>query len=324
MKNNNILISIVVIAAILIIAIYQSVYIVPEGFQSIITQFGKPIGKAKVEAGLYFKTPFIQKVIYLEKRMLNWDGIPNQIPTKDKKFILVDTTARWKITDPLLYIMTVQNDRGAKARLDAVIEATTRDMIANHNLVETVRNTNNIINKINERVSRQKKGIFQSGEEEIVGEIEPITIGREKLASYIVKGAQPELKKFGIQLIDVQLKRIAYEDSVQRKVFDRMISERKRIAEKIRSFGKGQQAEIEGKTDLELKKIESEAYRTSKEIKGKAEAVQYAIYAKAFKQDPDFYEFLRTLEAYDEAFSEDFNFILSTDSKFFNVLKNGK
>jgi membrane protease subunit HflC len=301
----------------------KSVYIVPEGFQSIITQFGKPIGEAKQKAGLYFMLPFIQKVNLLDRRMLNWDSIPNQIPTKDKKYILVDTTARWKIKDPLLFIKTVQTERGAKARLDAVVEATTRDTISNNNLVETVRNTNEIIANAAERLKQQSEGTLAAGEEEVVGEIESIDIGREQLSSMIVKKASLELEKFGIELIDVQLRGIAYEESVEKKVYDRMISERMRIAEKIRSFGQGEQAKIEGKTDLELKKIESEAYREAEQIKGKAEAIQYTIYSNAYKKDAKFYEFLKTLEVYDKSISEDFNLILSTNSKFFKLLKDG-
>jgi membrane protease subunit HflC len=302
---------------------YKSMYIVPEGFQSIITQFGKPIGEAKQSAGLYFMLPFIQKVNLLDRRMLNWDSIPNQIPTKDKKYILVDTTARWKIKDPLLFIKTVQTERGAKARLDAVVEATTRDTISNNNLVETVRNTNEIIANAAERLKQQSEGTLAAGEEEVVGEIESIDIGREQLSSMIVKKASLELEKFGIELIDVQLRGIAYEESVEKKVYDRMISERMRIAEKIRSFGQGEQAKIEGKTDLELKKIESEAYREAEQIKGKAEAIQYTIYANAYKKDAKFYEFLKTLEVYDKSITEDFNLILSTSSKFFKLLKEG-
>ncbi|MFA5583841.1 MAG: protease modulator HflC [Bacteriovoracaceae bacterium] len=311
---------------ILVVVTFSSAYILTEGQQAIITQFGRPIGEAKTEAGLHFKVPFIQKVQYLEKRILSWDGYPNQIPTRDKKYIIVDTTARWRIIDSLKFIQTVQNERGAKARLDAILDAITRDTISSHNLVEAVRNTNSILDYIEEkRIESQKKvesgELLVAEEEEITGEIEKITIGRENLSSIIAKKAAEELKSFGISIIDVQLRRIAYEASVEKKVYERMISERKRVAGKIRSIGEGEKAKIQGKTSRDLQRINSEAYRQAQLIKGKAEAESIRIYAQALSQDRKFYEFMRTMDAYKASFKEDTGFILSTDSPFLDMLK---
>ncbi len=311
---------------ILVIATFSSAFILTEGRQAIITQFGRPIGEAKTEAGLHFKLPFIQKVQYLDKRILSWDGYPNQIPTRDKKYIIVDTTARWRVKDALKFIQTVQNENGAKARLDAILDAITRDTISNHNLVEAVRNTNSILDYIEEkRIESQKKvesgELLVAEEEEITGEIEKIIIGRENLSSIIAKKAAEELESFGITIIDVQLRRIAYESSVEKKVYERMISERKRVAGKIRSIGEGEKAKIQGKTSRDLQRINSEAYRQAQLIKGKAEAESMKIYARALSQDKKFYEFMRTMDAYKEALKPETSFILSTDSPFLEMLK---
>lgn len=315
-----------VITFLLLIASFSAIYILPEGRQAIITQFGRPIGEPVTDAGLHVKMPFIQNIQFVDKRILSWDGYPNQIPTRDKKYIIVDTTARWRIDDALKFIQTVQNERGAKARLDAILDAITRDTISNHNLVEAVRNTNSILDYIEEkRVESKRKldsgEILVAEEEEITGEIEKIKIGRENLSSMIAKKAALELEPFGISIIDVQLRRIAYEQSVERKVYERMISERKRIAEKIRSIGKGEKAKIQGKTSRDLQRINSEAYREAQLIKGKAEAESMKIYAQALSQDRKFYEFIRTMDAYKASLNEDTKFILSTDSPFLEMLK---
>jgi len=304
-----------IVLVILLVGAYSSAYVLTEGQQAVITQFGRPIGKSVVDAGLHFKLPFIQDVRYVDKRILSWDGYPNQIPTKDKKYIIVDTTARWKIIDALRFIETVQNERGAKARLDAILDAITRDTISNHHLVEGVRNSNAILDKVNK--------LKESGEkEEITGEIELIKVGREQLSAMISKKSNEELKPFGISIIDVQLRRISYEKSVEAKVYERMVSERMRIAEKIRSVGKGEKAKIEGATSRDLQKIESAAYRKGEVIKGKAEAAAIAIYAKALSKDPKFYDFLRTMDAYKKSLGNNTGFILSTDSEFLRQLKN--
>ncbi len=318
-----------VLGLILIFVLFSSCYVVYEGRQVVITQFGKPIRSVN-EAGLHFKLPFIQDVRRIDLRILSWDGFPNQIPTKDKKYIEVDTTARWKIVDPLKFIQTVQNERGARSRLDAILDGITRDVISGNNLVEAVRNSNTILDLIEERRQEQEEKEESEGtdkivkvQEEITGEVEPIEIGREKLSALIIEKAKKELAPLGIDLIDVQLKRIAYEDSVQKKVYGRMISERERIAEKIRSYGKGERAKIEGKTDKDLKSIQSKAYRKVQQIKGRAEAEAINIYASSLKESPSFYRFVRTLEAYEKSLPQETKLLLSSKSRFWEVLKTG-
>lgn len=321
MYNKLPTIGLVVIA--LVAILNSGLFIVPEGQQAIITQFGRPIGAPRTEAGLQFKLPFVQEVRLLDKRMLNWDGKPNQIPTKDKKYIYVDTTARWRIADPLLFIRTVQDERKALSRIDNIVESATRDVISGHNLVEAVRNTNSILDRVRRLEAERKTNPDKLNieDDEVTGEIEAVSEGREKLSAKIVEKARGELKDFGISLIDVQLRRIAYEDSVEKKVYDRMISERRRIAEKIRSVGEGEKAKIRGKTSQDLQQIQSDAYRSVQEIRGKAEAEAINIYAEAIGQDHGFYRFLRTLEAYRGSLRADTNLIVSSDSEFLRLLK---
>ena len=301
-------------------------FIVPEGMQAVVTQFGRPIGQPKTEAGFYVKIPFVQQVQFVDRRILTWDGYPNQIPTRDKKYILVDTTARWQIVDALTFIQKVQTEREAQARLDAILDAVTRDTISNHNLVEAVRNSNQILDVIRRKRQESEKKlasgeIMVAEEEEIIGEIEKIQTGREKLSAQIIEQAGKALLPLGINIIDVQLRRIAYETSVEKKVYDRMVSERRRIAEKIRSIGKGEQAKIAGKANRDLQRIESEAYRTSQQLRGNADAQAISIYAASLSQDPKFYAFNRTLEAYRKALKDETHFFLSTDSPFLQYLK---
>ncbi len=303
----------------------SSTYVIPEGRQAVITQFGKPV-RTVTSSGLHFKLPFIQEVRRIDLRILNWDGDPNQIPTKDKKYIVVDTTARWQIVDPLNFIQTVQNERGARARLDAILDGITRDVISNHNLVEAVRNSNDILEQIETRkveIQKERDETHLDIQDEITGEIEKVNIGREQLSQLIISSAESELLPLGIKLIDVQLKRIAYEEGVQQKVYERMISERERIAEKIRSYGKGEQAKIEGKTEKELLAIQSDSYMRVQQIKGAAEAEAISIYARSLGQDPNFYRFIRTLEAYEKSLPEESKLLLSSKSKFWKVLKSG-
>jgi membrane protease subunit HflC len=316
-----------VIVVAVLIGVKASMYTLSEGRQAIITELGKPIGSPITKAGLHFKVPFIQEVRYVDKRILSWDGYPSEIPTKDKKYIKVDTTARWKITDALKFIQSVRNERGAKARLDAALDSATRDVISNNSLVEAVRNSNLILKKIEERkvliAEKIKKG-EEILEEEITGEIEMIKVGRERLSQLIVESASKGLNELGIELIDVQLRRISYESSVENKVYERMISERQRIAQKIRSIGQGEKAKIEGRIARDLRKIESEAYRQSQIIKGKGEAKATLIYARSLGQDPSFYAFSRSLQAYKKSFTNNINFILSEDSEFFKYMKKSK
>lgn len=306
-----------------IILASNSFYILTEGKQAIVTEFGKPVGQPITNAGIHFKKPFFQDVRYVDKRILSWDGYPNQIPTKDKKYIKVDTTARWHVVDALKFIQTVQNEQGAKARLDTILDGHTRDIISGHNLVEAVRNSDKIMAKIiekkNEIDAKRDKGEFVL-EEEISGEIEAVKIGREQLSEIIAARAGKELEALGIQIIDVQLRRISYEASVERKVYERMKSERQRIAQKIRSIGKGEKAKIEGRLAKDLKEIESKAYRTAQIIRGKAEAQSTAIYAESLNSDPNFYEFIKTMESYKSSIKSDAKFILSSDSEFFKFL----
>ncbi|EQC46805.1 protease modulator HflC [Bacteriovorax sp. Seq25_V] len=296
----------------------NSLFVLDEGRQAIITEFGKPVGKPVTQAGLHFKTPFVQDVRYVDKRMLSWDGYPNQIPTKDKKFIKVDTTARFRVVDALKFIQTVRNTSGAKARIDTVLDSATRNVISSHNLVEAVRDSNAIIEKIN---NNEKSTDVNDINEEITGDIEEVFVGREKLSQLIVEKADAELREFGIELIDVQLRRISYEKTVEQKVYERMISERKRIAAKIRSIGEGEKAKIEGRLEKDLRLITSEAYKKSQKIKGQAEAKASAIYAKVFAKDPGFYEFMRSMDAYKASIKKDTKLILSSDSEFLKFMR---
>ena len=297
-----------------------SFYTLAEGRQALITQFGQIQGTPITTAGLHFKKPFINDVRYFDRRILSWDGDPEQIPTKDKKYIWVDTTARWKIKDLIKFAETVQNETGARARLDGILDGVTRDTVSNHNLVEAVRNSNGIFDQI-ERRKTEAASDTVAIEEEITGEIERIRLGREQLSRLIVERARRELEAFGIELIDVQLRRISYEKSVEDKVYERMVSERNRVAEKIRSIGKGEDAKIRGKLNRDLKEIESLAYRKSQEKRGEAEGKSIAIMAQAVKMDPDYFEFTRTLEAYKKSLAGKGHFILSTDSDFLSLLQ---
>jgi membrane protease subunit HflC len=314
-----------IVLVLLALTAKSSFYVLTEGRQAIITEFGKPIGEPVVKAGLHMKKPFFHDVRYVDKRILSWDGYPNQIPTKDKKFITVDTTARWKITDALKFIQTVRNEKGAKSRLDTILDSITRDIISGHNLVEAVRNSNSIVDRISakekEIAEKEKKGEVVV-EEEVLGDIEPIQIGREQLSLKIAESADTELTQFGIKLVDVQLRRISYEESVEESVYDRMISERQRIAQKIRSIGQAERARIEGRRQKDLNKIESEAYREAREIRGKAEARATAIFTKSLSKEPKFFEFLRTMEAYSTVFGEQTQFIMSLDSDFLKYLRS--
>lgn len=306
------------------IGVNASFFIVNEGQQAIITQFGRPIGNPVTQAGFHFKTPFIHEIRYVDKRILSWDGYPNQIPTKDKKYIKVDTTARWRIVDALKFIQTVRNESGAKARLDAILDSATRDVISNQNLVEAVRNSNKILDDMKRR-QQEIQDKLQKGEavveDEVSGEIEGVDIGREKLSEMIKEAADKELLSFGIQLIDVQFRRISYEKSVESKVYERMVSERQRVAQKIRSIGQGEKAKIEGRIARDLEKINSEAYRKSQIIRGNAEAKAIAIYAQTLSKDPSFYEFIRSMEAYKSSLKDDASLLLSSDSDFLKFLK---
>jgi len=296
---------------IIIFFLLGAVYVVDETEQVVVTQFGKAIGKPKKDPGLYFKIPIVQQANYFPKNLLEWDGDPGQIPTLDKTFIWVDTFARWKIVDPLKFFETANNVTGALGRLDDIIDAAVRNFITSYPLIETVRMTN------------RELDTFEAGIDE-VKEISPlgeVKTGRAKITKGIMERSQPKLAKFGIELVDVKIKRLNYVEEVQRSVYQRMIAERKQIAEKFRSEGKGEARKIEGDKEKEMKRITSEAYRKAQEIKGKADAEATKIYAQAYGIDPDFYSFTNTLDIYKETLDKESTLVLSTDSEFFKYMK---
>jgi membrane protease subunit HflC len=300
----------VVLAIVLLIVFIDALYVVSETNQVIITQFGEPIGGTISTPGIHIKVPFIQKANFFEKRWLEWDGDANQIPTKDKRYIWVDTYARWRISDPLTFFKRVRDERGAQSRIDDIVDGETRNAIANFQLIEIVRSSNREFEETEEII------ILEGAEE-----IPPIEMGREKIAQMILEKASAITPEFGVELKDVRIKRVNYVDEVQRKVFDRMIAERQRIASKYRSEGDGKSAEIRGQKERELKRIQSEAYRTAQEIKGKADAEATSIYADAYNLDPEFYQFMRTLETYRNIMDNQTWLLLSTDAEFLKYLK---
>lgn len=299
------------IALILLILISKPFYTIDETKQVVITQFGRPIGEPIKQAGLHVKMPFIQKVNYFEKRLLEWDGNPAEILAKDKKFILVDTYARWRIANPLKFFTSVVNENGAQTRLDNVIEAATRDAITSNVLIEVVRNSNREQQMAENDLGLASEGVMDS-----------ISVGRVELANGILNAATEKISEFGIELVDVRIKRINYIEDVRNKVFERMIAERLRIAEYYRSEGMGKKAEIEGKMEKELQKITSEAYRTAQELMGEADAEAIKIYADAYERDPDFYSFVKSLDSYKSTLDEKTWLLLSTDSDYLKYMKN--
>jgi membrane protease subunit HflC len=300
----------VAVGLLVLLVLVDAVYVVSETTQVIITQFGEPIGGPINTAGLHLKAPFIQKTNYFEKRWLEWEGFPNQIPTKDKKYIWVETYARWRIHDPLVFYQRVRDERGGHSRLDDIVDGETRNAIAKFDLIEVVRSTN-----------REFELTEESAILELSEMITKIEVGREKVAQIILEAASKITPQFGVELRDVRIKRINYVDEVQQKVFDRMIAERKRIASKYRSEGDGKSAEIRGQKEKELKRIQSEAYRKAQEIKGKADAEATGIYAQAYSRDPEFYQFLKTLETYRTSLDSETWLLLSTDNEFLKFLK---
>lgn len=288
-------------------------FVVEEGEQALITQIGKPVGEVR-QAGLHFKIPLVQEVHRFQRRILKWDGDPNQIPTKDKKYIWIDTTARWRIADPLLFFKTVATERGAQSRLDDIIDSVVRDAVSGHLLVELVRGKD----------YRPPAGIKETFDiEGAAVEMEDLT-GREELLSNILDQARASTPEYGIELIDVQIKRINYVEQVRKRVYERMISERKKVAAQYRSEGEGEKADILGQMLKELKLIESGAYRKSVEIRGEADAKAAAIYAEAYGKDPEFYAFLRSLEAYRKSVRENARLVISTDSDFYRYLQQAR
>jgi len=309
MKIKGILIIIILAAAVFI---YNAAYSIDETEQVIITQFGRIIGEPKKDPGLKFKIPFIQQANYFAKNLLDWDGDPGQIPTLDKTYIWVDTFARWKITDAVKFFQTVNNRFAAIGKLNDIIDPAVRNFITSNQLIEAVRKSDRTLDRSG----------FGGSDFESERIYYTITTGREKITQGILNQAQPKLTPFGIELVDVKIKRINYVEQVRKSVYGRMIAERKQIAEKFRSEGKGEAQKILGEKERDLQEIESKAYRKAQEIKGKADAQATIIYADSYGADPEFYSFVQTLEVYIESLGEKNTLILSTDSEFLKYLKN--
>ncbi len=313
MKKNTIIL--LVAAVVVLIVVAQSFYIVNEEEQVVITQFGKPVGEPVTEAGIQFKIPFIQKANVFDKRYLEWDGDPNQIPTKDKKFIFVDTYARWQITDPLQFYKRLTNERGAQSRLDDILDGETRDFIAKNYLEETVRTSN--------RTPISSGAISEIVEDSLV----QIQVGRDSIQEYIQRSANLQAQDLGIAILDFRFKRINYVEEVRTQVYERMKSERYRIADKFRSEGQGEASRINGEKERELKTIQSEAFRRAEEIKGKADAEAASIYSNAYDrnmQSRNLYTFLMSMETFQKTFNDETTVILSTDSELYKYLKSSQ
>jgi membrane protease subunit HflC len=300
-----IILAIVVLVAVAIVG--GALYMVTETQQVVITQFGEPIGDPVTTPGLKVKVPFLQRANYFDKRFLEWDGDPNEVTTKDKRFVYVDSYARWRITDPLKFFQRLRDERGAQSRLDDILDGETRSTVANHDLIEVVRSSN-----------REFVASPDAPEAEAPREIQ---YGRAALENEVLTKAAQRTSDLGIEILDFRFKRLNYEESVRQEVYNRMISERQRIAEEYRSEGAGEAARINGTKDRELKQITSEAYRQAQEIRGKADAEAADIYAAAYGRDPDFYRFLKTMEVYRETFDERTLLLLSTDGEFLRYLE---
>lgn len=300
----------IIIGVVVLLALTGAFYIVQETEQCIITQFGRPVGDPIVTPGLKVKLPFVQKVHRFDKRFLEWDGDPNQLPTKDKRFIWVNTYARWRITDPLLFFQRLRDERGAHSRLDDILDGETRNAIAKYNVVEVVRSTN-----------REPVQAEMLAEDRV--NLEPIVEGRDLIRQEILEKAQTRTEDLGIEILDVQFKRINYVEDVQRKVYERMIAERKRIADRFRSEGEGEASRIRGMKERELLRIQSEAYKQAEEIRGDADAEATAIYAAAYDRSAEsrsFYEFLRTMESYPAALDDKSTLVLTTEGDFYKFI----
>ncbi len=294
---------------IVVVLISGSVFKVTEIEQAIITQFGEPVGDPVSEPGLHFKLPFIQKTNYFEKRFLEWDGNPNQVPTKDKRFIWIDTYARWRIVDPLLFFQRLRDERGAQSRLDDILDGETRNAVARYDLIELVRSNNRDPDDV----------LIESEMEEAI--LNVIEKGREEISREVLERASSRTADLGIELLDLRIKRINYVDEVQKDVFARMIAERQRIAELFRSEGQGEAARIQGERERELQRIQSEAFKTAEELRGEADAEATNVYAGAYSRDADFYAFVRSLESYEKVIDSSTMFILGTDSEFLRYLE---
>jgi len=309
MKNKSIFL---IPLALIAFVIYSAAYTVDETEQVVVTQFGRIVGEPKTDPGLKFKIPFIQTANYFNKNLLEWDGDPGQIPTLDKTFIWVDTFARWKIVEPVKFFQTVNNRFNAVGKLNDIIDPAVRNFITSHHLIEAVR-------KSNRELDTTEAGIEESGRKTRV--TYRIDFGRQQLTQGILEQAQPKLNPFGIELVDVKIKRINYVEEVRKSVYGRMVAERNQIAEKFRSEGKGEAQKILGEKERDLQEIESEAFKRAQKLKGAADAEATIIYAEAYGKDPEFYSFVETLEIYRETLDKNSSLILSTDSEFLKYLK---
>ena len=299
MKNTKSII--IAAAAIAVLAtIFSAAYVVGETQQVVITQFGEPVGQPVNTPGLHFKMPFIQNANYFDRRFLEWDGNPNQIPTRDKRFIWVDSYARWRISDPLLFFQRLRDERGAQSRLDDILDGETRNAIARNDLVEVVRSTN-----------RDPADLPIEAEEE-TSVLDTIELGRQAITREILATTSPRVAEFGIELLDFRFKRISYVEQVQNDVFARMIAERKRIAERYRSEGAGESARISGERERDLQRIQSEAYRTAQQVSGKADGEATRIYTEAHNRDGSFYAFTKSMETYERAVDSKTMLVLTT------------
>ena len=298
----------------IVIALSGAFYTLEEGEQAVIVQFGRPVGAPVTEAGLHVKIPFIQEVRRFEKRLLIWDGDPNQIPTKGREFIWVDTTARWRIADAKKFLESVATEAGARSRLNDIIDSVVRDQVSGSELVELVRSASWVV---------PEGEILKEVPAEVREELKKAVVrGREELTRTVLAEARKVIPQYGIELVDVRIKRLNYVESVRKKVYARMISERKRIAAQFRSEGEGRSAEILGTMEKELRQIRSTAYRQVQEIRGKADAEATQVYGAAYGRDPEFYAFSRTLEAYKEGQNKNSVVILTTDSDYYRYLKH--
>ena len=306
--NRTTMIQIVIGVAALVV-LGQSMYTVSETEQVVLTQFGEPVGDPVVTPGLKFKIPFIQQTNVFDKRFLEWDGNPDQMPTRDRRFIRIDTYARWRITDPLLFFQRLRDERGAQSRLDDILDGETRNAVARHDLIELVRSS-----------TRDPSDVqIESEEEEVI--LEAIERGRREIQRDILETAAARTADLGIELLDLRLKRINYIEEVQQDVFARMIAERDRVAEQFRSEGQGESARIHGERERDLAQIQSEAYREAEELRGEADAEATGIYAEAYSRDADFYAFTKSLETYEATMDPETFFILGTDSELLKYLE---
>ena len=305
-----------ILVALVLLAAFGTFYVLEEGEQAVILQFGRPVGAPATEAGLHFKIPFIQEVRRFDKRLLIWDGAPNQIPTAGREFIWVDTTARWRIVDPLKFLKSVATESGAQSRLGDIIDSMVRDLVAANPLVEMVRSS---------AWEPPKGEVLEEVGPEILAELKKkVRLGREGISQAILTAVQKVTPEYGIEVIDVRIKRLNYVESVREKVYVRMISERKRIAARFRSEGEGRSAEILGNMEKELREIRSVAYRKVQEIRGKGDAEATRVYGGAYGRDPEFYAFSRTLESLKESQNKNAVLVLTTNSDYYRYLKDAQ